>query len=233
MNYFLFNGHTSLDMGIVIEHAPEYSMAERVVEMIEVPGRNGSLVIDTNAYSNVEQVYHVYFDGRQSSFTAKAHTISNWLLGNGAYMRLEDTYDPDVYRMARISKPDTMNNFMNKLGRFDVVFDCKPQRWLKSGEVEQDLVSGDDVNNEFADCHPIFKLTGNGTLTVNGNAITVTNNATSTITIDCETQNAYTGTTNRNADVTVTGKFPYLKHGVNEISFTNTSCKMIPRYWTL
>lgn len=233
MNYFLFNGHTSCDMGLTIEHAPEYSMPERIVDTIEVRGRNGDLIIDTGAYGNVEQVYHVYFDGRKTSFTKEARDIATWLLGSRGYMRLEDTYDPDVFRMAMIRKPETMNNFMNKLGRFDVTFECKPQRFLKIGEDEVTLITGDTIWNSWMPCHPIFKLNGSGTLTVNGNSIAISNNLNKTITIDCEIQNAYTGDENRNSDISVSGEFPYLVSGENTITFNNASCTMIPRYWSL
>lgn len=237
MNYFTYNGHNSSEYGLVIEHSPEYGIPERYVERIEVPGRNGDLVIDYGVFANVDQVYHVYFDGRSSSFAAKAQAAAQWLMSSRGYMRLEDTYDTTTYRMAMINQSETMNNFMNKLGRFDVVFTCKPQRFLKTGETETTLTignTGQTVTNNYMPCYPIFKLTGNGTLQVNGNYITVANNSGTVIWIDCEAQNAYNGITNMNNKITLDGEFPFLKSGTNIVKVTGFSAaKMVPRWWTV
>ena len=207
MSYFTFNGKTSAEMGLVIEHAPEYGIPERVVDMISVRGRNGDVAIDTGAYANVQQVYHVYFDGRgdTTSFQKAARDIASWLMGSKGYMRLEDTYDPDVYRMAIINQAETMNNFMDKLGRFDVVFNCKPQRFLKSGEAEIDILNQGtptayEYNNQYMPSKPLFILTGNGTICQYYSAagypvqgFTVSNNSGKTMYVDCETMDAISG----------------------------------------
>ena len=233
VNYFYFGNHASTDFRARVEKWADYYVPSRVVTQISVPGRNGDLIQDTGAYSNFDKSYDVFFDAKANGFHDMARAFVSWLCGGSGYRRLEDSYDPDVFLMARVANQEMLRNWMNMYGRTTVTFNCKPQRFLKSGEEEISLTSGDDINNAWMPCYPIFKLTGNGVLTVNDNTITVTNNSTSTITIDCETQNAYTGTTNRNGDITISGEFPFLVSGVNEISFTNTSASMIPRWWTL
>ena len=54
------------------------------------------------------------------------------------------------------------------------------------------------------------------------------------ITIDCETRNAYSGAANRNGDITVSA-FPELPTGSVAYSFSGgvTSIKIIPRWWTV
>lgn len=229
----VYNGTSSDTFNIRVEKCPNYPVPQRVVEKISVMGRNGDLLLDTGAYSNVTQSYDIYFNAKGVGFHEMSRSVALWLNGTKGYKRLEDSYDPDVYRLAEVSDYHEYKNFLNYMGRASVTFDCKPQRYLKRGEEEISLTSGDDINNPWMPCYPIFKLTGNGVLTVNDNTITVTNNSTSTITIDCETQNAFTGTTNRNGDITISGEFPFLISGVNEISFTNTSASMIPNWWTL
>lgn len=233
MGIIIYNGVSSGAFNIRVTKYPDYSVPTRVIEKVTVPGRNGDLLLDTGAYSNFEKEYDLYFNAKMDGFHDKARAISKWLCGTTGYHRLEDSYDPDVYLMATVANQSDLRNWMNYMGRLTVQFDCKPQRWLKSGEYEQELTSGETINNSWMPCYPIFSLTGSGTLTVNGNSIAISNNLNKTIVIDCETQNAYTGTENRNSDIRITGDFPYLESGENEITFNNASCTMVPRWWTL
>lgn len=233
MGIIIYNGVSSGALNIRVTKYPDYSIPTRVIEKVTVPGRNGDLLLDTGAYSNFEKEYDLYFNAKSEGFHDIARAISTWLCSTTGYHRLEDSYDPDVYLMATVANQSDLRNWMNYMGRLTVQFDCKPQRWLKSGEYEQTLTSGETINNSWMPCYPIFSLTGSGTLTVNGNSIAISNNLNKTIVIDCETQNAYTGTENRNSDIRITGDFPYLESGENEITFNNASCTMVPRWWTL
>lgn len=230
---FTFNGKTSSSFGLSIEHWPDMRAPERVVDKIQVPGRNGDLTMDTGAYGNVTMEYEVYFNSGSDTFFEKTRKIFNWLLGSKGYCRLSDTYDSAVYRMALCANLEKFIDYLNKYGRSTIEFDCKPQKFLTAGETEVTLTSGNTVTNNYMPCYPLFKVTGNGTLTVGTNALVISNNSGQTMTIDCETMNCYTGTTNRNADVTVSGEFPRLENGSNTITFTNTTVKMTPRYWSL
>ena len=80
---------------------------------------------------------------------------------------------------------------------------------------------------------PLIKVTGTGTLTVNGVQIAIS--ATPT-TIDCELMEAYNGTTSRNSDIVLTpNKFPVLKPGNNTITLGSgiTKLEITPRWWRI
>lgn len=199
-NSFTFNGISSDTYKVTVESCPSYPVAQRIVEHIQIPGRNGDLIRDTGAYGNVEQIYSIYFDGRSSSFQDAARDVAAWLNGSYDYCRLEDTYDPTVYRMAVMSNYTEYRNFRNRLGRADVTFSCKPQRWLKLGESLQPVptVAGAGwMANNYMDCFPIYAVTGNGDVTVNGYTFTVANNAGETVYIDSETQDCWSGSLTR------------------------------------
>ena len=194
---FTFNGVSSDNYKVTVEKCPSYPVAQRVVEHIQVPGRNGDLIRDTGAYGNVEQTYSIWFDGRNDSMQEAARAIALWLNGSKGYCRLEDTYDQDVYRMAVMSNYTEYRNFRNRLGRADVTFSCKPQRFLKSGET-MTVVTGNTLANSYMDCFPIYAVTGNGDVTVNGSTFTVANNAGNTVYVDSETQDCWSGSLTRN-----------------------------------
>ena len=233
VNKFTYNGTASDTFGIRVEYCPDYNVPKRVQNRISVPGRDGDLIQDTHAYANFEKSYDIYFNAKASNFHTAAHGIVTWLCGVGGYHRLEDTYDSTVYLMATVENQDELRNFMNYMGRAHVTFNCKPQRFLKTGETEGAITSGVNITNDYMPCYPIFKITGNGTFTLNGNSVAVANNLNKTLVLDCETQNAYTGTENRNGDIYITGEFPFLKSGTNTVTFNNSTVTMIPRWWTL
>ena len=144
MNYFTFNGTPSYTYNVYVTRFPDYTIPKREVTRVSVMGRNGDLLMDTGAYSNFTKEYELYFNAK-SGFHTSAHNIATWLNSIGGYARLEDTYDPDVYLMARVNNPDDLQNWMNYMGRTTLLFDCKPQRWLKTGETEGAITSGVNI----------------------------------------------------------------------------------------
>jgi len=196
MGVITFNGVASTTYGIVVEHCPDYTAAPRKVEYIAVEGRNGDLVRDTGAYGNVEQAYDIWFADSGKTFQELASAVSMWLLGSKGYCRLEDDYYPEVYRMACYSKLVENRNFRNVKGRATLVFSCKPQRFLKTGETKT-LVTGATLSNSYMPCYPIFSCTNNGSVTVGEYTFTITNNP-GTLYIDTETQDAWAGSDTMN-----------------------------------
>ena len=188
---FTFNGVSSDTYNMRVEDSPNYPIARRVVEHFAIPGRNGDIIRDTGAWSNVDMTYNVYFDGESSSFQSAAHNIAMWLNGSHGYCRLEDTYDPDVYRMAVFSDELDLSNFRNKKGRAELTFSCKPQRYLKTGETVS-VITGNTLSNPYMDCYPIYVISGNGNVTINGHSFSVSNNS-STIYVDSETKECWEG----------------------------------------
>lgn len=193
MGIITFNGASSSDYGIRVEKCPDYNSAERKVEFISVEGRNGDLVRDTGAYNNVTQTYEIYFGDENSTFQELSSAVSRWLLGSKGYCRLEDDYFPDVYRLAVYNGMIQNRNFMNMKGRSVLQFNCKPQRYLKSGEQWQSITTGDSFVNDYMPCYPVFEITGNGTVSYGSTSITVTNNSGKVMILDTELQDAYTG----------------------------------------
>ena len=205
MGIITFNGTSSTAYNLNVEICPVYPVPERVIEKVSVLGRNGDLLFDTGAYQNVEQRYQIWFDGRSTSFQEQARAVAMWLYSTKGYCRLEDSYDPDVYRMATISKKTDLKNFMNLMGRGELVFDCKPQRFLKSGETEITMAGSSPgapwtYTNNYMRTKPLFIVTGNGTVCqyysqagepVQG--FTVSNNSGTTLYVDSDTMNAISG----------------------------------------
>lgn len=234
MGVIIFNNKSSADCRIQVAHPPGYAYPERDYTITHIPGRNGDIIQDNGCYKNVERTYEVSFDAPNEDFATYANAVSAWLHSTTGYARLEDSYEPNYYRMATYQESNIFENLYNQAGTATIVFECKPQRFLKTGDniiaIQNSLTI---MNPTGFEAYPLFKVTGtSGVLTVNGNSITFSS-INGFVMLDCELQDAYKENINKNS--TISGTFPVLKTGSNTISWTGniSSVTMKPRWWTI
>lgn len=239
-NGFVFAGKASSDFGLYVERYPQQGAPSRKVTTVSVPGRNGDLHFCDGSFENYEQVYKCYFRGC-SAMPVHAHAVKEWLMGTTRYQRLEDAYDPDHFRLAVYNGPMDIENHLNRYGRCKVKFDCKPQSYLKSGEIPVAFTSANELHNSTAfPAKPLITVYGTGAGTLTIGATTVEIKAMEDVLIlDSETENAYRqvgngAPENKNRDI-YAPVFPELLSGSNAVSWTGdiTKIEIIPRWWTL
>ena len=228
-----WNGKSGDDFHVVVQRYPEVILPLRKNEKVNVPGRNGDILIQQDAFENVSQRYDIYISAEQTRFTPIAHKIAEWLCVKG-YQRLEDSYFLDTFRLAAFQGGLEIENVLNRFGRATIEFDCKPQRFYKFGDFFADMTSGDKVKNPSPfTAKPILIVTGSGsgTITVNDKTLTLTD--CNGITIDCELMQAFKNGVSKNG--TVSGDFFELPEGESEITWTGgiTGIKLKPRWFTI
>lgn len=235
-NTFTFNGITSSTYGVYVGGQNTFNAPHRIVSKTAIPGRNGELVWDEGRFANVLVSYNIVV---MNEFRTKTDNIKAWLLSPIGYCRLEDTYHPDHFRMGMVADNiDFETSAYNLTGKTQVVFDCKPQRFLKSGETATSLTANGSVTNPtLFESKPLIRVYGSGTcsFTVNNQTITITG-VNSYVDIDCETMNVYKGTTNMNANTTLgAGGFPVLTAGSNgfQLGTGTTKLDITGRWWTI
>ena len=131
--YFIFNGKKSSDFDVWASGLNLFSSPERLVELIQVPGMNGELLIEYVSFENKELLFKECFIPR--NFSENFTNLSNYLNRQKGYQRLELSWLPDEYRLAAFhgDVEASLKNW-DGMGKFDLAFNCKPQRFLKSGE---------------------------------------------------------------------------------------------------
>lgn len=135
MGMIIFNGIASTDYDIQVERFPEYEMPARDYETVHVPGRNGDVYIYQNSYKNVNRSYEIAIASlKPNSYTSLMSRVSEWLHSSVDYSRLEDSYEPEYYRMGVYEENISFDNVLNQGGRATINFNCKPQRFLKMGD---------------------------------------------------------------------------------------------------
>ena len=134
-NSLTFNGVNSADYGIVLSGGGTYATPERVITSVEVPGRNGNIQYDEGNYKNIVVTYPA---GLARNFTTEYLDFIRKAKSAPVYSRLTDTYHPEYYRYGTLIDelvPDVGTAL--KSGKFDLPFNCKPQRYLVSGDTPQ------------------------------------------------------------------------------------------------
>lgn len=238
MGVLVYNGLRSTDYHVVVEHPPVFKIPERDYEKVHVPGRNGDVIIDNGSYQNSSAKYDICFGSYFRYYPEMVYKVSRWLhSAKGQYARLEDSYDPDHFRLAAYLEENEFENIMFRAGRATVEFDCKPQRFFKSGEYPITISKPSDIlNPSFEAAKPIVTVrgAGSGTLRIGNSTITISD-ITDGMIIDSDLEDCYAGVLNKNPVTTIVNGFPILSEGKTEISFSEgiTSVEITPRWWEL
>lgn len=171
-----FDGEMSGDYGLYISGEGAYNAPERDVEMVTIPGRNGALALDHGRFENIEVTYPAgVFGTDEADFADKVGAIRAWLCSKKGYVRLTDEYNPDEYRLAIYKSGLEVSPAKLMAGEFDLVFQCMPQRFLKSGEDAVTIASSGDTltNPTLFNARPLLMVTGYGGFTINGHPIEI------------------------------------------------------------
>ena len=238
MGFVVFNGVSSRDVDLEVETFPTYVSPKRKYEKISVPGRNGDIIVDNGSWENVTRTYSVSVGSRWKDYTEMVNKISEWLHPAFTYVRLEDSYEPDYYRLAAFLEEIEFSNIYNQGAKADISFDCKPQRFLKDGDaVLTQSAKSQVIRNPtgFASA-PIITVygSGSGTLVVGEYTVTISSISTAVV-IDSEIQDAYYQNLNKNDTVTLPRGFPLIPPGDTTIGFSGgiTRIEVIPKWFTI
>lgn len=217
------------DYGAVCYYCNAAESSGRDREVISVPGRNGDLLRDNGRYENAPRTYLVYVPD-----LLQAKYLQTVLLAVTGYARLEDEYEPELYRVAYLKSAPVVERYADA-ATLQLTFDCKPQCYLKDGErVLSFTAAGTIYNPTLYDALPLVRAYGTGDVGVGTQTITILS-AVGYTDLDCELMDAYQGTTNCNGNILLaSGNFFSLAPGVNGVSLGNgiTKLEITPRWWT-
>lgn len=237
--YLTFNGKSSKDFLLYLSGPGVYDSPAPDVETTSIPGLNGDL-IQNNArsghrrFDNVDIKYEAFFF---NGLPAKTAAVKSWLLSPTGYCKLQDTYDPDFFRMGMCTSAVSFDVTRQKAAEMELVFNCKPQRWSVEGQKPVTLESsGSIIRNPYAFySQPVIRVygTSQGTLYVGGTTMIIYS-FEDYVDLNCETHNAYNASGFCN-DTILSDDFPTLAPGNNTIRWSGgiTSVEITPRWWTL
>ena len=238
INYITYNGTRSDSLGVYVSGAGSFDAAELDLVPYEIPGKSGDLLISNNRFKNIEITYPAFVPG---DFQTRVQAIRNWLRSASNYVRLRDTYDSGHFRLAVCSARQSFEPVNRNDGaNFEMIFNCKPQRFILLGGYMNVVTSGDNLQNTTANnSFPLFEIDATNTTptlkvvnSLGSFELTATESLNDTFYIDCETQNIYVGATNLNSKFV--GTFPIFTPGNNVITYSGcTTFYVQPNWWEL
>ena len=250
-HWLTFGGRPISDFNVYISGAGTFGAPERDRKSVVIPGRDGELTIDNGRYKNIKVSYPAFI---AKDYSQNVAALRNYLLSFTGYARLEDTYHPDEFRMARYTGAfDGGSTKGMNAGSFKIDFDCMPQRWLKSGEqVLTGFYSRESTgslvhiqNPGYMVAKPLIKVTltdaSTAQITINNVEIDVSNTE-GPMYVDCEIQEAYSVLDQSSMHEYLTladGVFPSLKPGDNIVGLYcpayegRIDVEITPRWWNL
>ena len=237
-------------MGVYISGSGTESAPAHRYNVVQVPGRNGDLVVSDNAYENTTLTYPAFIC---DSIDTNLADFRAFLMSRNGYVSLTDSYHPNERRQVLFTGPFEPD-MTSKLdaAQFELEFSAKPQRWLLSGDTPITVNNGDQTlqitNPTRFPAKPVITVYGTGSFNYywrdkSGivpiylpNTITVTNSNSPTI-IDTETGFIYyvfNGAYINCADkVTMTRDIVDISDPVRIGDVTCTKVEITPRWWTL
>ena len=220
-NSLVFGGVNSADYGIYITGEAVSNAPSRAVETVSVPGRNGDIIIDQGHWQNIKVTYPAgTFGMSETEFRTALSDFRNAIVSQLGYQRLSDTYHPDEYRMGTYVEGLEVNTKShNKAGEFDLIFNCKPQRWLAEGEAAVTVASGDTLTNPtLYDAGPLLMIEGYGTIDIGDYPVEIVNDTLGTVSLynSIMTQKAISAATEYSATISTTFSTAELNAGDTE-----------------
>jgi phage-related protein len=231
---FYLDGIDAQSVGVRLQAPIEFSEAVPVVEAQSIHGRNGDLLYYTGSYENRSGSASCFC--LQSDVEKAISSAGRFLMGKKGYRRLETSDDPDHYWLAKVDNSPQISMRIRTLAPFEIGFDCKPQRFLKSGEIPIELDYGRPLYNPYGEIAlPIITVYGQGAgrLTV-GDRVVVIKELYGTLILDSDTQNAYNDKGNQNSKIDAP-LFPILPDGEIEIEMSGDieRIEIVPRWWEI
>lgn len=216
--------------------APKIIRATRKMNVVQVPGSSREIVDMEDAWECYDQPYSLFVgDGSQDSIQGELDEVARVLFKKDWQILLDD-YEPDVYRLAYYQGGFEAENRKTFLGKFEVSFRCRPERFLRFYDHAISVQNNGTLYNptEF-NAKPLIHVTGTGTgtLTIAGQTITL-KNMVDYLNIDCDKQDVYR-LSSENRNNCMEGEFPVLFPKTNTVGFTGgiESVSITPKFWII
>ena len=168
-HYITFNGKDFRDFKVYCNGTDTYTVPQHEYETVQIPGRNGDFKRDLGRFQQVTIPYDCWIG---TNFDTNIKALREYLMSVTGYATLADTYHPNTYRKAIFEGPIEVKPAIGlSFGSFVLNFNCKPERWLTSGDTSTTITTGDTMANPTNfESRPTLKLVGNGTITVTNGA---------------------------------------------------------------
>lgn len=213
--YIIYNNKTNLDVNLNIETRPSKPSPEMEYELVKVPG--GKTLYREKGYNDIEiNVLFNFISKDASEWDKDFRMIKKWLLSKISN-KLKFSDDLEVYYRVNSVIIDTPERVIRRAGKFAVTFTCEPYIYIDEDEMELSTF----LYNDYLISKPIYRIVGEGYLTLNINNKVIKANVGQELIIDSDR-----GLCHRDGiinNVALEGRYEdmYLLEGENTFSWTD------------
>ena len=212
--YILYNDNTNIDFNLSIIDRPSKPAPEMEYETVKVPG--GKTLYREKGYKDVEITIEFNFLSRDATEWDKDfRTIKKWLLTKKSN-KLKFSDDLEVYYRVNSVVIDTPERLIKRGGKFTATFTCEPYVYDDDDERELSTI----FYNSCLISKPIYRIVGEGYLTLNINNNVIKANIGQELIIDSDKGLCYREGIIDN--VALEGRYEnlYLQEGDNTFSWS-------------
>ena len=232
----VYDGLNSTSYGIVVGRAPSFDKPARKGSAVSVPGRNGNVLFQEDAFEDIPRSYPIWIAEKgQDTLAKRVSDFTDAIYSKKGYLQLTDNFEPDIFRLAYFPGGQNFSNELTMYGESTLQFICRPERFLKTGATAVEVVDGATLTNStHYTAKPLIYIqtASEQTVEISIGGKTIVAEVEDYLYIDCETMNAYRlATENKNSEIS--GDFPVILPGANTVGIdgTVTKVKITPRYY--
>ena len=235
---FTYKGKTSKEMGLRVLNDLEFVSPVRDVDLIQVPGRDGDLIMDNGRFNSVVRSVPCILEVENSDIETRINEINNWLATDVNFHDFEWKDNSEFKYLAKVEDSVVSSRLLSRLGNTTIDFRLHPIKYLKSSLVPRVVASGEMVVNPFTiPAKPILEIRGVGDITVsiNQQELVLRGIGNGGCIVDTESQTITDLTGTRTLFEFMYSGFPVLAPGNNVITFgTNVESILVtPRLGAL
>lgn len=211
--FVLYNDKTNLDVNLLVPTRPSKPSPVMQYEEVKVPG--GKTLYREKGYGDIDIPVSFNFVSR-NTWDKDFRIMKSWLLSK-VNNKLKFSDDLEVFYKVNKVTIDTPERVMRKIGRFTAIFTCEPYIYIDENERELESV----LYNDYLITRPIYRIVGEGYLTLNINNKVIKANIGQELIIDTDKGLCYrNGIVN---NIALEGKYEdlYLQEGENTFSWTS------------
>lgn len=215
--YLIFNQKSNLEVGLSIVSRPNIPSPKQKTQSVSIPGTDGTY---TEILGYEDLSISVEFNKKcRTDFQDFIRKVNEW------FYHLQDRklyFSDDLefyYRVKRVVVEDKERH-RKHYTKFKVTFICEPYQYTEAGRFGMTIQSGAEIYNPYyVESLPVFKLYGEGLMTLNINEQILEVNVGQTLIIDSEKKLTYRedGTL---CNANQRGAYPVLEPGRNVVSIT-------------
>lgn len=216
--FILFNGRTSLDVNLKVESRPSKPSPQKRYEEVDVPGRDGLLYRD-KGYGDIEiSISFNFISKTPDKWDKDFRRIKKWLLENKDNT-LKFSDDLEVFYKVNKVTIETPERILRRCGKLNVTFTCDPYTYYTNGKEE--VILGGKIYNFDLISRPIYRIVGEGLLTLNINGKSIKANVGQELIIDTDKGLCYRDGIINNVSLKGNYQDMYLLEGENTFSWNN------------